>query len=313
MKLTSPATLVIVPTYNRAALLPEAVESVLSQNDANPSLLIVDDGSQDETRRLCEDYSARYADRFHYLYQENQGCSSARNRGLDWLDGRFHYVCFLDSDDRLLPGKLKRETELLARHPDKGFTYADSVIFDEYANHTFLKAVAAVGKPEHFAIEHFLTNEAKCSAILYRATTVKDRRFRQDLRYNEDSEYLQRIALEYEGVYEPQPGCWIRWHSGSKSRNTVEIHRSVLIANRDILADYPDFHERYRPLVDARQKRIQKDLFSELVLAGRWDEARTCSTTLAEKFLAVSRMGTLFRLRRLASAVKNKAFEHGSY
>jgi len=65
MKTTSPATLVIVPTYNRAAFLPEAVESVLSQHDAIPSLLIVDDGSDDETRRLCENYRARYSDRFY--------------------------------------------------------------------------------------------------------------------------------------------------------------------------------------------------------------------------------------------------------
>jgi len=308
MKLTSPAILVIVPTYNRAAFLPEAVESVLSQNDANPSLLIVDDGSHDETRRLCEDYSTRYPDRFHYLYQDNQGCSSARNRGLDWLDSRFDFVCFLDSDDRLLPGKLQRESELLALHPDRGFTYADSVVFDEHANHTFLKAVAAAGKPEHFAIEHFLTNEAKCSAILYRAATVKNRRFREDLKYDEDSEFLQRIALEHGGAYEPKPGCWIRWHAGSKSRNALEIHRAVLIASQDIVADYPGFHERFRPLVDARLKRIQKDLFTELILAGRWNEAQSCGKTLAEKFLAASRMGILFRLRHLAFPTRKRSF-----
>jgi glycosyltransferase involved in cell wall biosynthesis len=300
MKETSPATLVIVPTYNRAAFLPEAVESVLSQNDANPSILIVDDGSHDETQRLCENYSTRYPDRFYYLYQENQGCSSARNRGLDWLDSRFYYVCFLDSDDRLLPGKLRRETDLLACHPDKAFTYADSIIFDEQSNKAVLKTVAAAGKPDHFAIEHFLTNEAKCSAILYRAAAIGHRRFREDLKYNEDSEFLQRIALEYRGIYAPEPGCWVRWHAGSKSRNFIEIQKAVLRASQDILKAYPEFHASFRRRADLRIRGIRQSLFRQLMLFEDWDEAKLYAETPIEKLFVALRSNQYYKMRRQA-------------
>src|SRR5262245_28020934 len=113
----SAQVLVIIPTHNRASLLPQAVESVLAQEHQEVQTLIVDDGSTDETRRVCELYTRNYPERINYVYQRNRGCASARNRGLDLIDEKRNYVCFLDSDDRFLPEKLTREVELLRCHP----------------------------------------------------------------------------------------------------------------------------------------------------------------------------------------------------
>jgi hypothetical protein len=91
-----------------------------------------------------------------------------------------------------------------------------------------VRKVAGAHAPSRVAIEHFLTLEGKVSSLLYRVEVFRDRRYREDFRYNEDSDFLQRVALECRGVYCDEPGSWVRSHPGSKSRNLLEINRAVL-------------------------------------------------------------------------------------
>jgi glycosyltransferase involved in cell wall biosynthesis len=298
MSQAAAGVLVITPTYNRANLLPEAISSVLSQDYPHVTLTVIDDGSTDNSSAVCSDMANLLPKRLVYLHQENKGCASARNRGLEELDGRFGFVCFLDSDDRLLPGKLAREVALLDRHSEAEFTYADSVIFDEASGQERIQTVAGSGQPDRFAIEHFLTNEAKCSAILYRADAVRHRRFREDLRYNEDSDFLQRVAIENRGVYSPHPGCRVRWHEGSKSRNLLEIQKAVLRSSLAILEDYPEFHAAFRAQADSRISNIRRSLFRQLMMRAQWDEANLYATTLLDKFFVAMRSNSYYRLRR---------------
>lgn len=290
--------LVIIPTHNRAELLPEAIESVLAQDYSYITIAIVDDGSTDDTPILCARYAKENPDRFLYQYNENGGCARARNRGLALIDDKIGFVCFLDSDDRLLPGKIRREVKLLKNNPEASFSYGDYVLYHEETGREELRKVAAAGKSEDFAREHFLTNEAKVAAVLYRAEAVRDRRFREDLRYNEDSEFLQRIAIERKGVYCPEPSCWVRSHAGSKSRNLIEIHKAVLRASLDILDSYPSFCQSFAPLADRRIKQIKKVLLRELILNGLWDEAEQYAKGIVETFFIRWRLSTFYRFRR---------------
>lgn len=99
---------VIIPTYNRAAYLARAVDSVLKQTFRDLELIIVDDGSTDATGEVL----ARLADRRVRVIRTDQGgVSRARNRGLS--EARFPWVCFLDSDDEWNPWKLSRQLEVL--------------------------------------------------------------------------------------------------------------------------------------------------------------------------------------------------------
>jgi glycosyltransferase involved in cell wall biosynthesis len=298
--------LVIIPTHNRASLLPQAVESVLAQEHQEVQTLIVDDGSTDETPRVCEFYTRNYRERIYYVYQRNRGCASARNRGLDLIDEKRNYVCFLDSDDRLLPGKLTREVELLRCHPEADFTYADSIVFDEAKQQERLQPVAASRQPGRFAIEHFITNEAKCGALLYRSLVFKKLRFREDLRYNEDSELLQRVAIEHKGVYCPEPSCWVRWHGDSKSRNFLEIQRAVLRASLDILEAYPDFYASFAGQADGRIQAIKRSLFRQLMLSEHWNEASAYAASPLEKLLVAIRSNGYYWMRRQVGAALAK-------
>lgn len=268
----TPNVLIIIPTYNRAHYLAEAIDSALQQDYPHKKIAIVDDGSTDSTRQLCENYVNRHPNIVSYHYQKNAGCSTARNRGLAMIDEDTAYVCFLDSDDRLLPGKLSREVMLLEKHPDSGFTYSDAIVHDEVSGIEERQTVAGAKNPGSFALEHFLTNAAKPSAILYRAAVVGNLRFREDLLYNEDSEFLQRVAFDSKGIYSDVPGCWMRWHANSKSRNLVDILKAVLRSNTDLLSSHPEFHQANKAAINNMMEKSRRLLSTRLLLAKRWQE-----------------------------------------
>lgn len=123
-----PLVSVIIPTYNRAALLPRAVESVAGQTLADWELIVVDDGSTDQTPKIAEGLAARFPHRFTYLQQVNGGASAARNRGIDAARGDF--VAFLDSDDEFRRDKLEKQIDLFRRRPELGLVYSDYSLMD---------------------------------------------------------------------------------------------------------------------------------------------------------------------------------------
>jgi GT2 family glycosyltransferase len=116
-----PKVSVIIPTYNRYKFLSEAIESVLNQQYQDYELIVVDDGSTDDTAQIAQKYNSKIS----YIYQENRGVSAARNRGLACSSGE--YLCFLDSDDVWQPGKLKTQVEFMERHLEYQISYTDEV------------------------------------------------------------------------------------------------------------------------------------------------------------------------------------------
>jgi glycosyltransferase involved in cell wall biosynthesis len=116
---------VIIPTFNRAHLIAETLDSLLAQTFENFEAIVVDDGSRDDTRAVM----ARYADRrVQYFHKENGGLSSARNFGLARARGEF--IAFLDSDDLWLPWKLAVQAEVFRRLPDVGMICSDMSTFE---------------------------------------------------------------------------------------------------------------------------------------------------------------------------------------
>ena len=107
-----PCVSVIVPTFNRAWILKEAIDSVLAQNYRDFELIVIDDGSTDHTRDILHPYR----DRLTVIRQANAGVSAARNRGIRAASGRL--IAFLDSDDLWLPGKLERQTAFFDATPE---------------------------------------------------------------------------------------------------------------------------------------------------------------------------------------------------
>ncbi|MBL4899048.1 MAG: glycosyltransferase family 2 protein [Colwellia sp.] len=120
-----PKVSVIIPTYNRNELVLDAIDSVLEQTFQNFEIIIVDDGSTDDTKTHIDKYQKKDT-RIKYIFQENQGVSIARNTGIDAAQGQ--YIAFLDSDDRFLIDKLERQVLILDKHLDVGLIYGKILV-----------------------------------------------------------------------------------------------------------------------------------------------------------------------------------------
>ena len=109
----------IIPTYNKPALLRRAIDSVLAQTRPAEELIVVDDGSTDETEAVVR---RDYGDRVRYIRQENAGTAAARNRGV--REARGEWLSFLDHDDEWLPRRLELHSEAIAADPETALVYS---------------------------------------------------------------------------------------------------------------------------------------------------------------------------------------------
>ena len=116
--INKPEISVVIPTYNCAGYITQAIESVLSQTNCNYELLVIDDGSTDNTRQVLQPYSHV----LRYVYQNNQGVCAARNRGIKLAQGE--YIAFLDADDFFLPGKLAAQLAVFKTQPNLGIVHS---------------------------------------------------------------------------------------------------------------------------------------------------------------------------------------------
>jgi glycosyltransferase involved in cell wall biosynthesis len=117
---------VVIPTHNRAHMVGQAIDSVLQQTLSDVEIIVVDDGSTDDT----EERVLSYGDRVHYVRTQNGGVAHARNVGMRHARGR--YLTFLDSDDQLYPYALELQSALLGRHPEVGLVCAEMSGFDDH-------------------------------------------------------------------------------------------------------------------------------------------------------------------------------------
>lgn len=116
---------VIVPAYNRASFLPLCIRSIKACGYPNTEIIVVDDGSTDDTQSVIE----RLQPGITYIHQKNKGLPGARNTGIRASKG--NYIAYLDSDDQWFPGQLNALVDVLERHPDVGLVFADAMVGNE--------------------------------------------------------------------------------------------------------------------------------------------------------------------------------------
>jgi len=126
---------IIIPTYNYAQYICEAIESVLNQTYKDFEIIVVDDGSTDNTKEVIKPY----LNKIKYIYQQNSGPSSARNRGIKEAKGE--YIAFLDADDIWLPQKLELQIKFMEKEKEVGLIFSDMILFNEKGiiKNSFLK------------------------------------------------------------------------------------------------------------------------------------------------------------------------------
>jgi glycosyltransferase involved in cell wall biosynthesis len=222
-----------VPTYNRARYVGEAIESVLAQTYPDVELVVVDDGSTDETAEVV----ARFGERVRYLRQENQGRSAARNAAV--LAARGELIAFCDSDDRWLPDKLERQVAAMA--DGVGMVHGQIETIDpegrvdrsatEYHQRLFSEA------HRHGASYARYAWECRClsSTILVRREAFDRVGLYDPALLLDDYDFYLRLALEYEIVFlEGPPLAQYRLHP--EQMTTYELTMGQIQTARKHLA-----------------------------------------------------------------------------
>lgn len=120
----APTVSILIPTYNRENVIRKALDSALAQTYRKVQIVVVDDGSTDNTRDVIKSYGQDIV----YVYQKNRGIASARNTGLRHCTG--DYIAFLDSDDYWLPQKLERQVAIFQDHPEYGMVACQCASID---------------------------------------------------------------------------------------------------------------------------------------------------------------------------------------
>lgn len=223
-----PLVSVVIPCYQQARLLPEAIESALNQTHPRVEVVVVNDGSTDQTEAVVR----RYGDRVLYLPQINRGTAAARNAGCRAASG--DYVQFLDADDTIRPRKLARQVEVLEGSPHLGVCYAG---YEKIDLSTGTRLPAPRVCLEADALHDILCNwETALSipihvALFRRSVWDGGAPFDETLRARED--WVMWVGLIARGIrmaYLDETLAEYRIHAEGKCRGHLQMHVGTLEA-----------------------------------------------------------------------------------
>jgi len=292
---------VIIPTYNRSALVSRAVESVLRQTADDIEIVVVDDGSTDGTRQIIESIAAQSRFPIRYLWKPNGGCASARNVGL--RETHADAFLFLDSDDALLPEAVASLTEVLEQ-AQADFVYSPTVEVITGRERFVLLPVSA-GRPEDIAVAHFFDGSVRNGAVLFRHHVLERAGLvDESLRYNEDSDFFQRVSISFKAAYCPVATVEHYHHAGNKSSNRVAIYRAMITSAQRILDSNPSFRRRLGASAEKRLAQLQGNLVFALITTARYEEAREMLRTMSGPTAVVARIAIGLRWRWPVLAVE---------
>lgn len=241
---------VIIPTYNRADLLPRAIGSVVNQTFGDFELIVVDDGSTDSTREVVGNF-CRADSRIRYIHQENSGSPAApRNVGIQQATGR--YIAFLDHDDEWLPTKIEKQRSLFINAPaDVGFIGCNILIVDSVAGE-----VLRIHDLNDYMGEGFVKGVLGYNFVLTASAVIARKEvfrtvggFDNALKIGDDLDMWLRISDKFGFDFVRDALVKYYVHKGNASRSqdfaeaTFELEK-IFVKHRSIYERYPDVYRR---------------------------------------------------------------------
>ena len=233
----SPAVSVVIATYNRAELLTETIESVLKQTFRDFELIVVDDGSTDNTEKVLKSYG----DRLHYIHQENRGPSAARNAGIQYA--RASWISIQDSDDICAPDHLESLYRCVEKRTDLRMVFANGA----YLNDPKCKTIIPLKKSRRLAERGVQLNDLFSvsivrlqAALLSREALLSIGGLDENLRIAMDLDLAFRFFMRFPIAYLDKVVFFYRRHEGNIGRN----HELRLLENlrviEKLVQDFPD-------------------------------------------------------------------------
>jgi GT2 family glycosyltransferase len=239
-----PTVSVVIPTYNRAELLTRAIDSVLAQTYEDFELVVVDDGSTDDTEEVVTGYDD---ERVRYLpHETNRGANPARNTGIEAAEGE--YVAFLDSDDEWRPRKLEAQLDRLDGTDDDWIAvYTDYDVTVPGAGGLVRETAADLlaTDDEETVVEggeelvgptlgDTLHTGAGSTLLVETAVAQRIDGFDEELDWFQDPDFLLRVLLEGKLAHVPEP-LVVRHYSGSPDAETAAAAGEEFLAKHDDL------------------------------------------------------------------------------
>jgi glycosyltransferase involved in cell wall biosynthesis len=286
----NPKVSVIIPTYNRAGKVQNAIESVLAQTFADLEVIVVDDGSSDGTGKILEE---TFGDRIRHYHQANQGVSAARNKGIAEAQGE--WIAFLDSDDEWEEDKLEWQFKALERYrPQCGACYTDTRLM----NHPETRTLFEMAK-ENYRHEEIIGRNTDVlrllvkpggagmvvciSSLLARAEAVrKTGGYDCKLGFYADSDFMFRLAMLTGFCYVNRPLVWFdrapdenRHVGASKDWDKLEY---ILQESKTRLEGFLRLRDRLPPqlckLIQQHLSTVESGLANWHMATGQYGRAR---------------------------------------
>jgi len=217
-----PLVSVIIPSYNAAAFIRETVYSVLDQTYSNIEVIVVDDGSKDNTAEILQEFG----NKIHYHRQVNAGVSQARNKGFGLSKGE--YVCFLDADDWLFPNTIAEKVQLMESDASLGIVYGRVEVTDMHLKPTGEILYPTAGKNLVELLCRFKWPIPCPSNVLFRRKVLDDvGLFDPQLSTSADYDMWLRVCSIYETGVIPRLSVKYRKHGSNMSSNISRFKKDM--------------------------------------------------------------------------------------
>ena len=269
-----PRVSVILNCYNHRDYVAEAVDSVLAQSFADFELILIDNGSTDDSRAVLETYKDKRVRRaFH---DSNQSLSRRLNEGVALATGEF--VAVLYSDDMMLPDKLERQVELFdSLGPEYGVVYSPAIGLNQYSRQRWQSSSFALnGMIFPQLLERHFSGPVNMASPLTRRECFVRYPFHDDL-FGDGEAVFWRIAMHYHFRFDPQPTVILRDHGGNMGKAIAKNHDMVMTI-LDRLIEHHDFPPSARPAAEAlRAENCVRNSWVYLRLGGNdtgWAKAQ---------------------------------------
>lgn len=217
---------VIIPVYNGELYIGQAIESILSQSYKNTEIIVVDDGSTDNSAKIIKEF-----EQVKYIYQPNSGPSAARNRGIAASKGK--YIAFLDSDDMYREDKIEKQVRALEQDHNADVVYNDCQVVDKDLNYINTLRSEGIYNNERDFLCILLFRQIipiPPSIMLRRRCFEEGFLYNEKYKHAEDYELILRLAERYKFAYIPEPIYIYRRHeSNLTNAHSLQQEREIKV------------------------------------------------------------------------------------
>jgi alpha-1,3-rhamnosyltransferase len=223
--MTNPLVSVIIPSYNHERYVEECLYSILLQDYSNFEVIIIDDGSKDNTALVIEGIAEKHGNVTFLKNELNLGLTATLNKALKH-NVRGKYIIQIASDDKFFEGRIRKQVEFMERHPEFGMAYAKAYYMDE--NSTPLEEVKILKKSGWLFDDLFLAKfNMPAYTCIYKAEVFEEVGYYDEGAFIEDSEIWYKISKKYQIGFIDTYVAYYRRHNSNMSKRHLELYRDT--------------------------------------------------------------------------------------